>query len=115
MTTADKCTWTGASKKDYIYLVFQLPADFREKQEGNYIFAKLTDEQWQPIYIGQGDLGKRITKNHHKAACIGQKGATHIHVHLNSDETERLIEEADLLNNHPEAYEPDGCNEKAGG
>lgn len=107
--------WIGASGKSYTYHVWPLPVDFNPNQNGNYIYSKLSqDNKWIPVYIGQGDLKDR-TEHHHKAACIRSKGATHVHVHTNSVEANRLAEERDLLANYTYAYDPYGCNEKTGG
>lgn len=64
------------------------------------------------LYIGQGDLDARVSANHHKADCVKSKKATHVHAHLNEKKEDRESEEADLLDNYPEAFEPVGCNEK---
>ena len=110
------CNWKGASGKVYTHYIYALPYSFNEDQDGNYIYAKTnSNNAWVPIYIGQGDLGNRIGSQHHKADCIQSKGATHVHVHLNSNEQSRLDEESDLLARFTNAYAPDGCNEKLGG
>lgn len=115
MTDTPTCNWTGASGKSYIFYIWSLPASFNPNQNGNYIYSKKNAEgRWVPIYIGQGDLADR-TANHHKANCIRSKGATHIHVHLNAPEQDRLNEESDLLAKYTNAYIPNGCNEKDGG
>ncbi len=106
------CGWVGKSGTRYPYFVYSLPESFKEGGDGNYIYAKLVESKWRPIYIGQGDLGERVSPNHHKAKCIADKGATHVHAHLNSKESDRLAEEKDLLVNYSQAYEPTGCNEK---
>ena len=107
--------WPGASGKQYKYYIWELPANFSENQGGNYIYCWLNkNNQWVPIYIGQGDLKNR-TENHHQADCIKRKGATNIHVQLNGREDDRLAEEGDLLANFTNAYRPDGCNEREGG
>lgn len=111
MSDRQKILWSGVSGT-YIYYVYRLPHSFPEGQEGNYIITKVVNGAWQPIYIGQGDLGKRITENHHQWDCIVDKEATHVHVHLGENESDRKAEEGDLLNNFPQAYQPDGCNEK---
>ena len=84
---------------------------------GNYIYAKVVNNVWVPVYIGQGDLSVRCTTNHHQTECINSKAATHVHVHSHKtpDEAARLAEERDLLAGHPEAYSPKGCNVKEGG
>ena len=110
------CTWVGASGTNYQYFVWKLPANFKEGQDGNYIFSKKnTEGKWVPTYIGEGDLGDRISDNHHQAACIKQKGTTHVHVHLKAKEEDRKTEESDLLSRYANSYKPNGCNEKPGG
>lgn len=111
MAARPHVTWTGASGKGYRFEVFELPFNFSPSQDGNYIYSRLNQsKRWVPIYIGQGDLKER-TENHHQAACIRRKGATHIHAHLNSNQAARLAEERDLLANYKNAFQPHGCNE----
>jgi hypothetical protein len=59
-----------------------------------------------------GDLTQRAAMERDRASCIEAKGATHVHVHVNFDQKDRLAEEQDLLNNFPQAYAPDGCNKE---
>lgn len=113
---ADTCNWIGASGTNYTYYIHELPVSFEENNDGNYIYSKLNQEnKWVPVYIGEGDLGDRVSDNHHQAACIKSKGATHVHVHSNESETARKFEESDLLGRYTNAYKPNGCNEKPGG
>lgn len=112
MSEVKTIKWKGASGTFYTYFIYELPITFTDNQDGNYIYAKLVDNNWRPIYIGEGDLGRRIRPTHHKAACISSKGATHVHVHLNANETERISEENDLLENYTQVFSPLGCNEK---
>ena len=108
--------WQGASGATYGYYIYDIQQTFEDKQDGNYIYAKADrNHRWQPIYIGQGDLGQRVGSGHHKAASIRSKGATHVHVHLQANEPARLSEERDLLARFAQAYAPEGCNEKLGG
>ena len=93
-----------------------LPASFNEDQYGNYIYTRRNNEdRWVPIYIGEGDLGDRVSDNHHKAKCIKSKGATHVHVHLTANKKAGQAEEADLLARFTNALMPHGCNEAPGG
>lgn len=112
---SDTCNWNGASGKTYLYHVHTLPFSFDSKQDGNYIYTKIVNNKWTPIYIGQGDLGDRVGPNHHQANCINNKGATHVHAHLNPVEQNRTNEESDLLASYTNSYKPNGCNEKIGG
>jgi len=115
MADAPKWQWTGGSGKGYTYFVYSLPFSCKAAQDGNYIYAKQDAAGgWVPIYIGEGDLNDRAG-NHHQHACITQKGATHFHCHLQASKDARRAEEADLLAGHPSAYQPTGCNERAGG
>ncbi len=116
MANSEKCTWVGDSGTEYSYFVHALPVNFDPNQSGNYIFSKKNDRgKWVPIYIGEGDLAERVNDNHHQAACIVRKGATHVHVHLNANKASRKAEEEDLLARYTNAYTPSGCNEKEGG
>lgn len=98
MADAPTILWHGKSGKKYKYWVYQIDTTFNDKEGANYIFAKETPPgNYRPIYIGQtGDLSERFD-NHHKMPCIKTNKATHIHVHLNSNEQSRLTEENDLL------------------
>jgi hypothetical protein len=105
--------WNGASGRAYVYLIYRLPHPFNTGQNGNYIYTKVVNNVWVPIYIGQGDLGDRVNiDNHHRSYCLKEKGTTHVHAHLNENEANRTAEERDLLAGHPEAFEPKGCNQK---
>lgn len=96
-TEAPTILWEGRSGKQYRYWIYPIGTTF-SAVGGNYIFSKETRPgYWTPIYIGQtADLSVRFD-NHHKMPCIKSHGATHIHVHRNDLERDRLAEEADLL------------------
>jgi hypothetical protein len=116
MSEYPTCTWTGLSGNDYKYYVWPRHPNVKDGQMGNYICAKKNSEdRWVPVYIGQGDLSVRSTNNHHRIECIDAKGATHIHMHINEREVDRLSEERDLLGRYTNAYTPSGCNVKVGG
>jgi hypothetical protein len=108
-------TWHGASGVGYTYRFFPIGSALTPEQDGNYIFALPSSYGWVPIYIGQGFLPHRANSSHHQWQCISSKGATHIHLRVNTDEGRRLYEEDDLLMAHPEAYSPTGCNDRIGG
>lgn len=113
---AETCNWQGGSNTLYKYYIHELPTSFDDGQPGNYIYSKLNERNlWVPIYIGEGDLGDRVSEDHHQAACIRSKGATHVHVHLNDSQRARQEEEADLLARYTNAYIPHGCNVMKGG
>jgi hypothetical protein len=116
MAETPKVEWTGANGRKYTYWVYTLPTNLSSDQNGNYIYAKSEEGYWQPLYIGQGDLGDRTDiEQYHQSSCLKRKGATHVHAHKNERKADRLAEEDDLLRNHPEAFQPAGCNEKRGG
>ena len=108
---ADLVSWRGSSGTTYKYWSMKVSARVR-RIDGNYIFARMNEEGgWEAIYVGQGDLGSRANVHeHYKGQEILEKGATHIHVRANSSLISRMQEWADLLQGHPEAYEPTGCN-----
>jgi len=114
MGTTPDVYWGGASGAQYSYWSHPLPFSCDPRQNGNYIFAKISNNVWVPVYIGQGDLNDRINDpTHYECAIL--KGATHVHVHTNPTGLSRIVEERDLLAAHPSAYAPTGCNEKQGG
>jgi hypothetical protein len=99
----------------YRYWVFEQHPKIDPDQPGNYIYATIENNQWVPVYIGQGDISVRCSQAHHQVQCINSKRATHVHMHKNVGKDAREMEEADLLANFPMAYAPSGCNIKAGG
>ncbi len=116
---AESFDWPGASGRTYKYAIHDLDWVPAPNQDGNYIFARstgttLTGITWHAIYVGQGDLRDRRQAALDEG-CVQRKGATHRHCHLNAREEERLAEEEDVLEGNPEAYVPDGCNERRGG
>lgn len=116
MSEPEKAEWTGQSGKRYAYWVYQIPVTLNAGQNGNYIYCKVVNGSWQPLYIGQGDLGARTDiDQHHQSDCLKRKGATHVHAHKTENERDRLSEEGDLLASYPQSYQPTGCNEKQGG
>ena len=106
--------WQGGSGNPYTFDVYILPWEPKASQNGNYIFANVVGNVWHAVYVGQGDLRERYDE-HMRNGCVTGNGATHYHCHLNRDEQSRLREEDDLLEGHPEAYAPTGCNRKLGG
>ncbi|MEO6835576.1 MAG: hypothetical protein ABI231_06680 [Candidatus Tumulicola sp.] len=71
---------------------------------GNYIFAKLVNGSWSPVYIGESDSLKNRHTSHDKEACTKRNGATHIHAHSSSwQKRARLDEETDIRKNFPNA------------
>lgn len=97
MSQTKTIDWPGKSGQKYRYWIHKLPPNFK-KASGNYIFAKeASPGQWTPVYVGQtDDLSERFD-DHHKARCISQSGATHIHAHTTPSKQERLDEESDLI------------------
>jgi hypothetical protein len=105
--------WIGATGQRYFYTVFNLPVDFEPGEFGNYIFTKKSESNdWVPIYIGQGELDVQISDNNPQMKCIKEKGATHVHVHINTGEWARISEEHDLLESHLNVFIPYGCNKE---
>jgi len=110
----NQCVWVGASGTRYVYIMYQLPKKFTENQYGNYIYCKMVEDVWIPVYIGHGNFEMMVGNNHHHARCIQEKGATHVHIRYNEREQDRFREEIDLLGHYPQAYAPTGCNMQAG-
>lgn len=101
--------WRGASKNTYSYSIHDRGSLPERDQIGNYVFAKLTNGEWNAIYVGQGNL-RECHQSALGVGCVQLKAASHFHYHLNENEKERLAEEKDLLDGHAEAHAPGGCN-----
>ena len=102
--------WSGKFFRKYKYFVYQLPCSFGPEQFGNYIFAKVVNNQWKAVCIGEGDL--HVASNlSSESTCAREKGATHFMAHTNLNEEKRLFEMNDLLSNYTDCYKPIGCNE----
>jgi hypothetical protein len=108
------CNWPGASGKSYTFHVHEIDFDPNPNQDGNYIFTKVVNNSWQPVYVGEGDLKTRLAAAKDDGGVL-RKNSTHIHEHLNANQTTRKAEESDILAAHPVAYAPSGCNVKSGG
>ena len=64
---------------------------------GNYMFIKLTNQGWVPVYIGiADDLSQRL-RAHEMSATAVLFGATHIAAHVQDDLDGRRAEESDLI------------------
>lgn len=104
MADAPTIDWQGASGTTYRYWIYPFWPSLKKGAAGNYIFAKETKPgYWLPIYVGEtSDLSERFA-GHHKFGAARRQGATHIHVHLNTDEPQaRRNEESDLIQKwHP--------------
>ena len=98
-TATQTVNWPGQSGERYTYYVYDIRTKFNSAP-GNYIFAKLVNGRWSPVYIGEtSDLSERFD-NHHAMPCIKRNGATHIHAHRNdSGVNARRAEESDLIRN----------------
>jgi hypothetical protein len=112
MADQETCIWTRASGEKYQYFVYPRHPSVNEGQDGNYIYSRKNEKgQWVPIYIGEGDLSKRATPDHHRTECIDAKKATHVHLRLNADKDTRRAEEKDLLARFTNALvQNGGCN-----
>lgn len=113
-TLIDLVTWRGISGIPYLYWVLPLDSKFKAV-DGNYVFAKRNVlGGWDAVYIGQGELSTRADFRHHPmGSFILEKGATHVHVRESPSLLERMTEWADILEAHPEALVPCGCNGNA--
>ena len=93
----DKCTWTGATGKEYLYDIYPIDTNWNDVA-GNYIFAKETSpHKWDAVYIGETESFKNRLPNHNELPCVKRNGGTHLHAHTNQDSKARLDEEADLI------------------
>jgi hypothetical protein len=72
---------------------------------GNYMFMRLTNAGWVPIYVGiANDLSERLP-SHDMWPVAQRNGATAIFAHTQSSDLARISEESDLI-----AYWNPPCN-----
>jgi excinuclease UvrABC nuclease subunit len=93
--------WRGASDQRYKYWILPINAELKDAP-GNYIYAKETSPgRWKALYIGQTSSLRHRLASHEKELLATRQGATHIHVHLSSQNVgARESEEADLIANY---------------
>lgn len=102
--------WKGRFPNKYKYYIYPLPCTFGPEQLGNYIFARVENKAWVPIFIGCGDL--HVAANFSSEAnCARTKGATHFLAHVNGNSHKREQEMEELLKRYTECYKPNGCND----
>lgn len=103
--------WAGASGASYPYTVLQIGL-LPNIAYGNYIFARKNEAgAWVAVFVGHGELSSHTDLNEHRLRnFILGRGATHVHIHENPSLKDRMIERADILFGHPEAFAPSGCN-----
>jgi hypothetical protein len=95
--------WRGASGQSYKYYVIPISNTFKDTP-GNYIYAKLTDNTWEALYIGQSSsLSRRPEGAYERQRAAVRLGASHVHAHIsNPDENIRKAEQLDLIQSlHP--------------
>jgi len=87
----------GKSGTEYSFNNYLWPVKF-QYGEAVYLFTKLKEGLYYPIYVGiTNDLSSRFY-DHHKEDCIfKQNGATHLGILLESNEAKRKSIEKDIL------------------
>lgn len=100
-------TLKGKSGNTYNFDVYPWGTSFKPLGAVYVVLKKLSNGNFDLIYIGQTeDLSTRFD-DHHKQSCFDRNGKTHIGIHLESSEKRRLAIEADLLANYNTP-----CNDK---
>jgi hypothetical protein len=102
--------WTGESGFNYLFYIYDLEPDAPSRL-GIYIYAKKNAEGlWKPVYIGYGEIPLCAGNDAALMARILEKGATNVHLRLNTNPVDGRHEAADLLKRYVNALEPHGCN-----
>ncbi|HYC06218.1 MAG TPA: hypothetical protein VED40_23215 [Azospirillaceae bacterium] len=93
---ADHFTWPGVQGT---YRYWLLRDRFSAVAEpGNYMFVKLAQNVWIPLYIGETDNLSDRLPNHERWAEVVRHGATHIMAHTSPGGVVlRRAEERDLI------------------
>ena len=96
MVDQGKVKWAGFSGKDYSFAIYPVDECWADVP-GNYIFATMTPSKtWIPVCIGETGSLKAEFSLHKKSCVCCRTEAMHIHIHVNPDKEERLVDEADL-------------------
>src|SRR3972149_3866421 len=100
MSKETTVTLKGKSRNTYNFDVYPWGTSFKALGAVYIVLKKLSNGNFDLIYIGQtGDLSIRFD-DHHKQNCFDRNGKTHIGIHLESSEQRRFAIEADLLKNY---------------
>lgn len=88
--------WPGLSGTSHSFQSY--PVDSSWNSVGAvYIFAKIENNSWVPVYIGKtNDLANRHA-DHEREAAAKIMGAWHLHVKVVTTEAERSLIEQDLI------------------
>ena len=98
--TQEQATWHGLSGNPYVFTVYDLNTNWYDVG-GVYIFAKIENRKWVPIYIGETHSFKeRLVRSHEKWDCALRRGMTHIHALRIDDSRRRKAVERDLIDNY---------------
>ncbi len=91
--------WSGSKDELYKYYVYKIPACLeKEGSRGNYFFCKKINDDYSPLFIGEGEIGYLTSLEYHPMGDdVKRMGATHVHVHINSSDVLRRREYIDLL------------------
>jgi hypothetical protein len=95
---ADHIEWPGISGRTYAYWILPgLTTSDIQSVPGNYIFVKLANGLWYPLYMGIADNLSARLSNHEVTPQASALGATHVLAHVNRDRQRREFEERDLI------------------
>ena len=103
-TTTQTLNFTGKSGRQYVFRTYPISTSFLPVA-AVYIFTKKTGYLHTPVYVGQTVNVRERFSNHHAAACIRARGATHVSIMRVDSLARREAIERDLI----EGYQPP-CN-----
>ena len=101
MNELGKCTWQGASGREYVYTRYRADTPW-PTVSANYICAKAVKislyDNFEAKYIGEtGNLADRM-RDHEKWPCCDRNGVNEIHINTDAKfPEERRRQEADLV------------------
>ncbi len=99
--------WQGYSGREYEYSIYPVTEKNFLNFPGGFIFThKNKDDLFVPLYIAHTLHLQHTINSINKLAIFKQHGLSHIHVHVNWSDGDRLAEVKDLIN----AWNPP-CNQ----
>lgn len=108
--SASLIAWQGYSDKEYEYAIYPVTENHFLNFPGNFIFTHKNEEDiFIPLYIAHTLHLQHTISSIKKLDVFRQHRFSHIHMHVNWSDSDRLAEVKDLIN----AWNPP-CNKLLG-
>jgi hypothetical protein len=91
-------TWQGYSDKEYAYAIYPVTENHFLNFPGSFIFTHINeDDTFLPLYVAHTLHLQHTISSIKKLEMFRQHGLSHIHIHVNWSDSDRLAEVKDLI------------------